>query len=107
VLFFIVGRKLFYIFLQQEHSEENLQFWNEVNHLKEIVETKEKAIRMKAIYKEFIKPMALKEVQLLTVDNSNSHLDLNPLSISFWKLPVQRAITQDWLMLKTSNLVWR
>ena len=64
-LHFLVGRKLFYLFLQQEHSEENLQFWNEVNGLKEISDCKEKVSRMRSIYKEFIKPMALKEVNFL------------------------------------------
>ncbi|XP_066915028.1 uncharacterized protein [Clytia hemisphaerica] len=64
LLFNELGRKLFYLFLQQEHSEENLQFWSEVNGLKDISDCKEKVSRMRSIYKEFIKPMALKEVNI-------------------------------------------
>lgn len=59
-----LGRKLFYLFLQQEHSEENLQFWNEVNSLKDSPDENDKTNKMRAIYKEFVKPMALKEVNI-------------------------------------------
>ena len=59
---FLVGVKIFEIFLQQEHSDENLKFWQEVNDLKRIDDHNEKKEKMKNIYEEYLKPMASREV---------------------------------------------
>ena len=58
------GRQLFQIFLQQEHSEENLLFWNQVSALKAITEPKAFASQVHEIYTTFLKPMAEREVNV-------------------------------------------
>lgn len=58
------GLLLFDLFLQQEHSDENLKFWIDVNHLKTIVDIKEKRLMMKKIYKEFLKPLSFREINV-------------------------------------------
>ena len=84
-----MGRKLFNLFLQQEHSEENLQFWNEVNTMKEVEDSKEKLIKMRSIYKEFIKPMALKEVFPLFYTNTK----MESLKKNSWKMMFDNLFT--------------
>ena len=60
---FKVGRKLFFIFLQHEHSDENLQFWNDVNKMKRLTDDPiQQGLRMRTIYNDYIKPLATKEV---------------------------------------------
>ena len=61
------GRQLFDVFLQQEHSEENLMFWGEVNKLRTVTEPKEHSTAAKHIYLEFLKPMAAKEVFVIPI----------------------------------------
>jgi len=58
------GRRLLALFLQQEHSEENLLFWNEVHALKTIAEPSDYTAKVKRIYMEFLQPMAEKEVNV-------------------------------------------
>lgn len=58
------GMMLFDVFLQQEHSDENLKFWLEVNKLKGLEDTNEKRDKMKNIYNEYLKPMSSKEVNI-------------------------------------------
>lgn len=84
-----MGRKLFNLFLQQEHSEENLQFWNEVNTMKEVEDSKEKLIKMRSIYKEFIKPMALKEVFPFSYTNTK----MESLKKNSWKMMFDNLFT--------------
>ncbi|XP_057297738.1 regulator of G-protein signaling 17-like isoform X2 [Hydractinia symbiolongicarpus] len=58
------GKKLFSIFLQQEHSEENLTFWLEVNQLRSMENLNERKLKMKKIYLEYLKPMASNEINV-------------------------------------------
>ena len=58
------GRKLFQIFLQQEHSEENLLFWVQVDELKVLTEPSAFTAKVNEIYFSFLKPMAEKEVNV-------------------------------------------
>ena len=47
--------------MEEEYSEENLLFWSEVNHLKEVEEPKLFTVTARDIYLEFLKPMSNKE----------------------------------------------
>ncbi|XP_047124817.1 regulator of G-protein signaling 13 isoform X2 [Hydra vulgaris] len=58
------GRLLFEMFLRQEHSDENLQFWIEVDRLKTLIKPQDKKARMMHIYFEFVRPLAEREINL-------------------------------------------
>lgn len=58
------GRRFFDVFLQQEHSEENLMFWSEVNRLRDVKDQKLFTIHAREIYLEFLKPMSSKEINI-------------------------------------------
>jgi len=55
---------LFDMFLQQEHSDENLKFWIEVNKLKTMESENDKKSHMSKIYNDYLKPMSSKEINI-------------------------------------------
>ena len=57
------GRQLFTLFLRGEYSEENLEFWLEVEQFKKI-ENGELLNRANDIYLKFVKPMSEREVNI-------------------------------------------
>jgi len=58
------GRRFFDMFLHQEHSEENLLFWDEVNRLKCVKDPEIYTIQARDIYLEFLKPLSSKEINI-------------------------------------------
>jgi len=59
-----VGKLLFERFLQQEHSEENLKFWLEVERMKSTQDSTKRYILIQRIYREFIEPRASNEINV-------------------------------------------
>ena len=57
-----MGILLFERFLKQEHSDENLKFWLEVEKMKNIQDSAKRYILIQRIYREFIEPSASNEV---------------------------------------------
>ena len=79
------GRKLFTEFLRQEHSLENLLFWNEVESLKLMFgsgDTTTTVARARAVYTDFLKPMAEYEVNIAgkTRKEIEDHLELEHIT---------------------------
>eukprot|EP00112_Aurelia_sp_Birch-Aquarium-sp1_P003020 Seg1338.9 transcript_id=Seg1338.9/GoldUCD/mRNA.D3Y31 product="Regulator of G-protein signaling 19" protein_id=Seg1338.9/GoldUCD/D3Y31 len=59
-----VGKILFEAFLQQEYSEENLKFWIEVERMKAAPDCATRYITIRKIYRDYIQPRALNEVNV-------------------------------------------
>ena len=60
-----LGRKFFASFLRDEYSEENLEFWLEVEIFRTLtVESDEQRTKRNGIYEMFVKPLSKKEVNI-------------------------------------------